>query len=198
MADRRRLEDMDAAQQVIELALSRPPTLGNSRLIAIDGPSASGKTTAAARIVAAAPSDSSVLLIHLEDLYAGWSALGVLDETLEALLGPLATGEVATVATWDWATDSPGPERTISSADLVVLEGVGAGHREVADLVTVLVWCTDRGNGVEDALQRDAEIHPSVAADPAAYRQKLEEWQHAQAVHFALDGAETRADVTLG
>ncbi len=189
---------MDAAREIIYLALSRPPTLGAARLIAVDGPSASGKTTAAAALAAAAPPGLDLAVIHLEDLYAGWSALEVLDDTLEALLGPLATGEPATVVTWDWATDSPGPERTIAPAELLVLEGVGAGHREIADLVTVVVWCTERGDAVEAAVQRDTMLHPSVAANPTAYRRKLEQWQHHQAVHFALDGTEARADVTLG
>lgn len=190
--------DPSTATTILDLALSRPPTLGTGRLIALDGPSGSGKTTLAAAVAAAAPAGLAVRLVPLEALYAGWSGLPGIGGTLDALLRPLARGHAGEAATWDWEADAPGPDLVLAPADLVVLEGVGAGHRRIADLVTALVWMRPRPDDLERALARDEQLHPSVAADPSSYRRRLETWQHAEAAHFAVDATVDRADISLG
>ena len=42
----------EVAGVVVDLALRRPPTLGDGRLVCIDGPAGSGKTTLAAEVAA--------------------------------------------------------------------------------------------------------------------------------------------------
>ena len=41
---------MSNAAEVLSLARSRPPTLGSGRLICVDGPAGSGKTTLAEEV----------------------------------------------------------------------------------------------------------------------------------------------------
>lgn len=193
---------MTAARDIIDLALSRPPTLGTGRLIAVDGPSGSGKTTLATAIAAAAPPHLSVSAIHLDDLYAGWSGLATIGDALGTLLRPLARGRPGEAARWDWTADRPGDTVTVEPVDLLVLEGVGAGHRQITELITVLAWCTPGPLTPEElltrALDRDLALHPEAAADPAAYRAKLEKWQADEAAHFAVDATGERADIALG
>ncbi|HSX69089.1 4-amino-4-deoxy-L-arabinose transferase [Nocardioides sp.] len=201
------------AQQILDLTLSREPTLGAGRLLAIDGPSGSGKSTLASAIAATAPAHLTVRTLPLDLLYAGWSGLPALGGTLDALLRPLAAGRPGEATTWDWEHDQPGDELVLAPTDLLIVEGVGAGHRRVADLVTVLVWLgtgyTGPGSGptdgtagsavlLERALHRDTGLHPAAAADPSAYRARLEAWQRAEAAHFAVDAPEERADLSLG
>ena len=61
-----------AAVLLLELARSRPPTLGAGRLVCVDGPAGSGKTTLAAAVAALAPRRT---LVHIDDLYDGWDGL---------------------------------------------------------------------------------------------------------------------------
>ncbi|GGO91521.1 adenylate kinase [Nocardioides phosphati] len=190
------------ARDIIDLALSRPPTLGSGRLIAVDGPSGSGKSTLARRLLAAAPPALSARILPLDTLYAGWSGLPGIGGTLDALLRPLAQGRPGEVTTWDWEADAPGDEIRVTPVDLLVVEGVGAGHRRIADLLTTLVWLSGETGGaagrLDRALRRDELLHDVAAADPSAYRARLEAWQRAEAAHFAVDAPAERADFSLG
>lgn len=197
------------AREILDLALSRPPTLGASRLVAIDGPSGSGKSTLAGRVSDLAEARGMThRSLPLDLLYAGWSGLPAIGGVLDALLRPLVLGEPGFVTTWDWERDQPGDELVLAPAKLLIIEGVGAGHRRIADLVTVLVWLgADSSAGppqdaaalrLERAFHRDTGLHPSAAADPSSYRRRLEAWQHAEAAHFAVDATADRADISLG
>ena len=61
----------ETADRVVALALARPPTLGDGRLVCVDGPAGSGKTTLAAGIAAR----TGAPVLHMDDLYPGWSGL---------------------------------------------------------------------------------------------------------------------------
>ena len=54
----------DAARDVLALAASRPPSLGAGRLVCVDGPAGSGKTTLAAALLAFAQTDFKRLLAY--------------------------------------------------------------------------------------------------------------------------------------
>ena len=76
------------AAEVLELALSRSPTLGTGRLVCVDGPAGSGKTTLAEEVA----SLSGAPVIHMDDLFEGWDGLPHVNDQLDTLLPPLATG----------------------------------------------------------------------------------------------------------
>jgi uridine kinase len=124
------------AADVVAHALGRAPTLGSGRLVCIDGPAGSGKTTLAADVaeLAGAP------VVHLDDLYPGWDGLFTVDPEVLGLLRPLAEDRPGRYRRWDWYADEYCETRQVEPAALLVLEGVGAGNRAWADLVTTLVW----------------------------------------------------------
>lgn len=127
---------MTGAADVVAHALGRAPTLGAGRLVCVDGPAGSGKTTLAAEVAAltAAP------VVHLDDLYPGWDGLFAVDPAVLDLLRPLAEGRAGHYRRWDWYAGDYAETREIDPAPLLVLEGVGAGNRAWAGLVTTLVW----------------------------------------------------------
>ena len=114
---------------ILEHAAAHPATLGTSRLICVDGPAGSGKTTLGDALAEAASygGPGSVVLLHMDDFYEGWDGLtrGIADRLLRSLIAPLSRGRAATVATWDWHAATWGPEVTVAPAPLMVLEGVG-------------------------------------------------------------------------
>ncbi len=60
-----------AAALVVQHALSRPPTLGAGRLVCVDGPAGSGKTSLADAVARR----TAAQVVHMDDLYGGWDGL---------------------------------------------------------------------------------------------------------------------------
>jgi energy-coupling factor transporter ATP-binding protein EcfA2 len=128
---------VDPAVALLDLARSRPPTLGAGRLVCIDGPAGSGKTTLAAAVAALEP---AARVVHMDDLYDGWGGLSRLTDQLTDLLRPLSRGATSRYRRYDWVAGRYAETVTVEPAPLLVLEGVGCGARRHADLVTALAW----------------------------------------------------------
>lgn len=130
------------ATAVLDHALGRPPLLGGGRLVCIDGPAGSGKTTLAAAVVDAATERvDTVHLIHADDLLTGWDGLPGLGPRLRNyVVGPLASGHPARYRRYDWELEAPAEEHVVAPMDLLVLEGCGTGHRALRSRRATLVW----------------------------------------------------------
>jgi hypothetical protein len=124
------------AQEVLDLALAREPTLGRGRLVCVDGPAGSGKTTLAAEIATL----TGAPVVHMDDLFEGWDGLPRVNDQLGTLLPPLAEGWPGSYRRWDWPGHAWAETVVVPPAPLLVLEGVGSGALEHAALITVLVW----------------------------------------------------------
>ena len=130
--------DPDAvAREVLDLVTRRAPTLGEGRLVCVDGPAGSGKTTLA-RALAARAADCQV--VHCDELLQGWRGLPGLAASVAAMLSPLARGEVGQWRRWDWLADGWAETHDVRPGGLLVLEGVGCWSPDIADLVGVLAW----------------------------------------------------------
>jgi len=173
------------ARAVVDLALSRPPTLGEGRLVCVDGPAGSGKTTLAAAVLGCRP-DARV--VHMDDLYDGWEGLPRVADQLPALLTPLARGEVGRYQRYDWHAGRYAEEVPVEPAPLLVVEGVGSGARSVAGLVTVLVWVS---------APRELRRVRGLARDGDAMAPAWDRWMRAEAAHLARERTEARADVLV-
>ena len=119
------------------LLADRPGTLGAGRLVCVDGPAGSGKTTLAAALADAVP---GTVVVHTDEMLEGWRGLPGLAGSVAALLRPLASGRPGCWTRWDWYADGWAERREVPPAPLLVLEGTGSWSPLVADLVTVLVW----------------------------------------------------------
>lgn len=183
--------DPAAVADLIALLLSRPPTLGEGRLLCLDGPAGSGKTTLAAAVSGAvsaqAPALSPATVIHLDDLYDGWSGLPRLRAQLDPLLGPLARGEAGSYRRYDWAAGRLAETVTVPPSPLLVLEGVGSGLAAYARWRTLLVWVDAPG---------DVRLSRWRARDGTAAEPFIAAWQRAEEELFAHEGTRAAADVT--
>lgn len=139
----------------------RPPVL------AVDGRSAGGKTTLAGRLAAATP---GAAVVHTDDV-AWWHAVfDWVDLLVDGVLAPVRRGEAVSYRPPKW--DERGRSGAIevpAGASLVVVEGVGAGRRELTGFVDGVVWVrTDPG----EAARRDAvrvAAGETTASDYAAW-----------------------------
>lgn len=173
------------AARVIALVRAREPSLGVGRLVCVDGPAGSGKTTLAAEI-AALSGDAPV--VHMDDLYQGWSGLAGVDRQLESLLRPLAEGMPGSYRRWDWPSSTWAETVTVPPAALLVLEGVGSGASAYADLVTVLTW-------VE--VPAELRMARGLERDGADAAEHWRQWALDEQALFARERTRQRADLLL-
>ena len=173
----------EVAGVVAERVLGAPPTLGTGRLVCIDGPAGSGKTTLAAALASVVP-DAHV--VHCDELLQGWRGLPGLAATVEALVRPLAAGGTGHWRRWDWHADGWAETHRVEPGGLLVLEGVGAWAPGIADLVGLLVW-VEAGSEVRLArgIDRDGE----------QMRPHWDQWRVDEDALFARLGTRARADL---
>ncbi len=111
-------------------------------VLAIDGRSASGKSSLATLLAAAATAvGDRCAVVHTDDVawwepYFGWASL-----LADGVLRPARAGAAVRFRPPAWERRGrAGAIELPSGLDLVVVEGVGAGDAAFADLVDALVW----------------------------------------------------------
>jgi uridine kinase len=174
----------DAAALVVELAASRPPTLGSGRLICVDGPAGSGKTT----LGAALAERTGAQLIHGDDLMEGWRGLDAVGRQLVALAGSLAAGRPASYRHFDWEHDRYDRSVPVPAAPWLVVEGVGSGAAALAAYTTVLVWVE-----VDDDLRLARGLDRDGASAEGPWRQFMLDERDL----FGRERTRERADVLV-
>ena len=175
----------ETARLVLDLAYSRPPTLGETRLVSVDGPAGSGKTTLAATIAAL---DPSALVIHMDDLYDGWTGLDDVARQLSTLVRPLVAGKPGFYRRYDWHRGEFVETVDVEPPPLLVLEGVGSGCAELGTLITVLVWVS---------APRELRRRRGLARDGEELAPQWDGWMRQEDAHFATQRTAERADVVV-
>jgi hypothetical protein len=172
------------ADEVVAHARARPARLGAGRLICIDGPAGSGKTTLADAVSAL----TGAQVVHLDDLYAGWTGLFDVDPQVLGALAPLVDGAAGSYRRYDWGEDRYAESHQVDPAPFLVLEGVGAGNRAWSHLVSTLVW-----------VEAPAPVRLSrgLARDGAMHHELWIGWMRDEDRLFAEQGTRARADLVL-
>ncbi|MGZ4427994.1 MAG: 4-amino-4-deoxy-L-arabinose transferase [Nocardioidaceae bacterium] len=176
---------MNAAAAILEWTLARPPTLGAGRLVCVDGPAGSGKTTLgdALAALAAAP------LVHMDDVYEGWSGLaGALPVVASSIVAPLCRGLPGRYRRYDWHRGELAEEHVVEPSDLLVIEGVGSGSLAIADAVTCLVWMSTPS---------DLRLSRGIARDGEEMRDHWLRWRADEDEVLARERTLERADVIV-
>lgn len=188
---RRPLPDVPGVEVVADRVVASVPRLGRTRLVCVDGPAGSGKTTTAGRLAAALgrrglPS----AIVHLDDLYDGWGGLeGTLWPRLAAqVLEPLRRGRPGRFQRYDWQSGAFADLVEVPVRPVLVLEGCGSARREADAVASLRVW-------VE--APDDLRLARGLARDGEGARSHWTAWMSDERAHFARDRTRERADVRL-
>jgi len=128
---------VDVCTSLLGLATSRTVAQGPP-VIAVDGRSGAGKSTFAARIAEVV---GGVAVVRTDDIAWHHSFFGWADLMRSGVLEPVRRGETVAYRPPAWvARGRRGAVEVGAGCRAVVLEGVGAGRRDLADLVDALVW----------------------------------------------------------
>jgi anthranilate synthase component 1/para-aminobenzoate synthetase len=158
-------------------------------VILLDGRSGAGKTSLAVELAAALREHRTVTLIHLEDLYPGWDGLAEgIGRCAARVLGPLRRGGEARWRPWDWVRGAEGPERVSEAAEVVILEGVGAGAAPLRALADAVVWV--------DAPAEERRRR-ALARDGDVYAPHWDRWAAQEEAWLAHDDVPAAAAVTV-
>ena len=148
---------------VVAWVLAQPPTLGAGRLLCVDGPAGSGKTTLAAALRRSArdllPAGGTVRVLHMDDVYAGWSGMEAGMATVAAsIVEPLRAGSTGRYRRFDWHRMEFAEEWVVDPVDVLIVEGVGSAGAAYDESITCLVWVeAPPGVRLERGLARDGE-----------------------------------------
>lgn len=168
----------------------RPARLGSTRLVCVDGPAGSGKSTVADRLAAAGGGAPRAAVLHLDDLYEGWTGLdGVWERLDEQVLAPLAAGRPGRYQPYDWGAGRFSDTWVVVPVpDVLVVEGCGAAQRAADRWASLRVW-----------VQAPAEIRMrrGVARDGAAMRPQWVRWMALEAEHFSRERTRERAELRV-
>ena len=155
---------------------------GRAHVIAVDGRSASGKTTLAARLAASLP---RAAVVHTDDVawhhgFFSWAEL-----LATGVLEPVHRGEPVAFRPPPWdERGRPGAVAVPAGTAVVIVEGVGAGRRALSHLLDALVWVqSDAVLARERGIARDG-------GDVAFW----DEWEAEEVPFLAADRPWERAD----
>lgn len=175
-------------EEIAREVWARSPRLGETRLVAVDGPSGAGKTSFAARLAEAIGPGTPV--VHTDDLLDGWHDQVTFWPRLEEwVLAPLRAGRPGRYRRYDWEAGHFGPEWTeVPPAPVVVLEGVTAARAEIRPELTLSVFLTAP---LEERIRR------TDRRDGGTLSSYLEKWRRGEERHFAADATADHADVIV-
>lgn len=146
--------------ELISIINSTIPACGKTRVIAIDGPAGSGKTTLSFALEAALH-NFKVATIHLDSLYQGWddALTSTLSRNLEnQILKPLSLEKPAEYRVFDWFEMKPGMTVSFDSPEYLILEGVGAAQSVTRKYANYLIWIDVASElGLKRVLARDGQ-----------------------------------------
>lgn len=174
----------DVVELVLDLASSRAPTLGTGRLVCVDGPAGSGKTTLGRALAEA----TAAQLIHGDDLMEGWRGLDSVGRQLAGLVAALAEGRPGSYEHFDWEHHRYDHAVAVPPAPWLVVEGVGSGAAAIAPYVTVLVWVE-----VDD----DLRLRRGLERDGAEMQEHWRTFMADEVALFARDRTRERADLLV-
>ena len=162
-------------QALAEQLTALSPSCGPVRLVGVDGHAGSGKTTFAGQLAGAL---GGAPVLHLDDLASHGALFGWTARLTRQVLEPLERGESARYEVYDWVRRTYAAHARLPAAPVVLVEGVGAGRRELRPYLACLLWLeTPREESWARGQRRDGEAQRAFWAG----------WVRAERAHFAAD-----------
>ena len=172
------------ADVLTEVRAALPAPASRPLILAIDGRSASGKTTMAARLSLLVPGST---VVHSDDV-AWWESFFGWDHLMASgILEPLHRGEAVRYRPPAWeARGREGAIQVAAGLPLVIIEGVGVSRRSLAPLLDAALWVQ---SDMHEARRRGIERDGATPADIAFW----DEWDREELPFMAQDRPWERA-----
>jgi hypothetical protein len=192
---------VEALSTVVDTVAERGTAQSSSarpRVLAVDGRSNNGKSTLAARIGELVPGS---IVIHTDDVAWEHSRFGWADLLIDGILIPVHEGRPVSYRPPRW--DERGRQGSIevpAGCPLLIIEGDGAGRREVADLIDALFWVqADEREAARRSAARAADRPAADLANQAVNGPAFDEdgWMAEEIPFNAAQRTWERADIIV-
>jgi uridine kinase len=164
------------------------PKCGSVRVITIDGPAGSGKTTLAQSLCEML---EDCPVVHMDDLYSGWQQdlkNELADRILQSILKPIELNLEAKYLKYNWLKSQFDQTVIVPQSRYLILEGVGAGNPKLHAKTALNIWIeADPSQLLNRLVTRDGE----------EMRAELNAWQSHEAEYFQSLSVRDLADVRL-
>ncbi len=161
---------------------------GVTKVITIDGPAGSGKTTLANEL---SNKLGECPIVHMDDLYGGWNQDLISElpnRIIKTILWPLQNKTAPSYFRFDWHENRFTENIALPVSEFLILEGVGSGHPQLHEFAALTIWIEADPKLLLDRL---------VARDGEALRAELVKWQTHEAAYFAQLQVKQLADVRI-
>ena len=165
---------------------------GETKIVTIDGPAGSGKTTLATELASQfSKTFGEVSVIHLDEIYEGWE--GALDsklfERIDAwILTPIRNGLNPRHLKYDWQQSKYSSWTEHPLTPLVVIEGVGSGHTDLRKFVSQAIWVeADENLLLDRVIERDGEV----------VRDEMMIWKARERTYFELHNVKRSSHIHM-
>ena len=176
---------------LLDRILAAPARLGATRLVCVDGPAGSGKTTLAGLITRGAEDRGlTVRTLHMDDLYEGWDGAERGFMLLrDHVLARIAAGVEGRYRRYDWKAGEYAERHDVpADLDLLVVEGVTSADRAVDDWTSLRIW-VETSNSVR--------LGRGIDRDGEALRDRWLDWMRWEREHYAAEHTRDRADLVV-
>ena len=161
---------------------------GGAKLITIDGPAGSGKTTLA-KSLSKLFNDCPV--IHMDEIYEGWqSALTTKtsQDLVDWIINPLLDQSNIIFNKYDWTLNQRVGQIVIENPKVLIIEGVGSSVIKVSKYACLKLWIEVSPEiGINRVLDRDG---PDIQA-------QMENWQTQERNYFIENKTKENSDIWI-
>jgi uridine kinase len=179
------MPDLELPAVLAARVRAAPARAGTCRVVAVDGPSGAGKSTLATALAA----ELRAQIVQLDELIPGWGGLTAGPViTLRDVVRPIADGRDGGYRRYDWHRGEYAEWQPVAQAAFLVIEGCGAGARDLAAYLSLLVW-VDAG--------RELRFERGIARDGEAFRPYWTRWEEDSQALFASEDTRARADALI-
>ncbi len=161
---------------------------GQTKIIVIDGPAGSGKTTLAKSL-------SGLLencpIIHMDEIYEGWeNALSpkTFKDLVEWIINPLLESRSIEFVKYDWYLEKRIEKVVINLPKVLIIEGVGSSSFEISKHASLKLWIeVNKETGINRVLTRDGQ----------QIQEQMKKWQSQESKFFIENNSKENSDVWI-
>jgi uridine kinase len=161
---------------------------GQTKIIFIDGPAGSGKTTLAKSL-------SGLLencpIIHMDEIYEGWeNALSpkTSQDLVEWIINPLLKNNSIEYIKYDWNIGQRIEKVVINNSKIIIIEGVGSSIFEISKYASLKLWIeVNKETGINRVLTRDG----------LQIQEQMKTWQSQESKFFIENNSKENSDIWI-
>jgi uridine kinase len=161
---------------------------GQTKIIVIDGPAGSGKTTLAKSL-------SGLLencpIIHMDEIYDGWeNALSpkTSQDLVEWVINPLLESRSIEFVKYDWYLEKRIEKVVINLPKVLIIEGVGSSSFEISKYASLKLWIeVTKETGINRVLTRDGQ----------QIQEQMKKWQSQESKFFIENNSKENSDIWI-